>query len=67
LSKNNAYYSQNSASKLKTIEEEEKKEDSEEVIYLPFSFNRILEHFNNKGKIRENFKKIEKTIVNILI
>lgn len=58
----NRNYFQNSSNKLKVIEEEKKNED-DEVIYLPMSFNKILEHFNNKGKIRENIKKIKKTIV----
>jgi hypothetical protein len=41
--------------------------ENEEIIYLPMSFNNILEHFNNKGKIRENIKKIKNTIVSIII
>jgi len=49
---------------IKTIKEEpEDKIDVSEVIYLPMTFNKILEYFNNKGKIRANINKIKSTIV----
>lgn len=44
-------------------EEAEEKIDINEVIYLPMTFNKILEYFNNKGKIRANINKIKNTIV----
>ncbi len=45
-------------------EEQEEKPDDNEVIYLPMTFNKILEYFSNKGKIRTNINKIKNTIVN---
>lgn len=45
-------------------EEQEDKFNINEVIYLPMTFNKILEYFNNKGKIRSNINKIKNTIVN---
>jgi hypothetical protein len=56
----------NNNTKLKIIEEEEKV-NKQEVIYLPMSFNKILEYFNNKGKIRSNINKIKSTIVSYYI
>lgn len=51
---------------INTIKEEtEEKADVNEVIYLPMTFDKILEYFNNKGKIRANTNKIKNTIVNI--
>lgn len=46
-------------------DEQELKFNINEVIYLPMTFNKILEYFNNKGKIRANLNKIKNTIVNI--
>ena len=54
--------------KINTIkEEQEDKFDINEVIYLPMTFNKVLEYFNNKGKIRANINKIKNTIVHYFI
>lgn len=58
---NRNHFIQNS-SKLKVIEEE-KNHKEEEVIYLPMSINKVLQHFNSKGKIRGNLNNIKNTIV----
>ena len=35
------------------------------IVYLPMTFSKILEYFNNKGKIRLNVEKIQNTLVRI--
>ena len=50
------------SSNLKVIKEEEKIEDND-IIYYPFTFNKILEHFNRKGKIKDNLDNIKSSIV----
>ena len=54
----------NDKNNLNTIKEEkEDKMNNNDVIYLPMTFNKILEYFDNKGKIRTNINKIKNTIV----
>lgn len=50
------------SSNLKVIKEEQKLEGID-FVYYPFTFNKILEHFNRKGKIKDNFDKIKNSIV----
>lgn len=38
-----------------------------EIVYLPMTFNKILEYFNNKGKIRSNINKIKTAIVRLFV
>jgi hypothetical protein len=48
---------------LMIIKEEKKIAEDKSLAYYPFTFNKILEHFNRKGKIKENLDKIRDSIV----
>lgn len=43
----------------------ENKVHPKNIVYLPMTFSKILEYFNNKGKIRLNVEKIQNTLVRI--
>ena len=49
--------------KISSFRHVEKKPKAENIIYLPMTFNKILEYFSKKGKIRTNLNKINSTIV----
>jgi hypothetical protein len=42
--------------------QKEKKNINKEELYIPMNFNSLLEHFNNKGKIREKLRDVSCTI-----